>query len=155
AGKMLAVGWEDDDTVVLFDTGTNSVLLGLHERGAPVYFLAFAPDGKRLLTSGQDRAVKEWPLVPEGEQPHLKRLPGFSVAAVTCSPDGKTLAVRGTRTVARDVVHEVKLLDAVTGQERAVLGGHKGAIQAVAFAPDGKRLVTGGSDGTLRVWDAL
>jgi RNA polymerase sigma factor (sigma-70 family) len=34
-----------------------------------------------------------------------------------------------------------------------LLVGHKGAVRAVAFGPDGKTVVTGGADGTLRIWD--
>jgi WD40 repeat protein/serine/threonine protein kinase len=34
------------------------------------------------------------------------------------------------------------------------LVGHKGGVIAVVFSPDGQRLVTGGKDGTARVWDA-
>jgi WD40 repeat protein len=33
-------------------------------------------------------------------------------------------------------------------------GGHVGHIQAVLFTPDGKHLVTAGSDNTIRLWDA-
>ncbi|HLJ93117.1 MAG TPA: protein kinase, partial [Gemmataceae bacterium] len=38
--------------------------------------------------------------------------------------------------------------------EHLTLMGHKGGITAVAFAPDGQRLLTGGTDGTARLWDA-
>jgi WD40 repeat protein len=31
--------------------------------------------------------------------------------------------------------------------------GHDGSVEAVAVTPDGQRIVSGGSDGTLRVWD--
>ena len=39
-------------------------------------------------------------------------------------------------------------------QERATLTGHTGRVEAVAVAPDGSWLATGGQDGTVRIWDA-
>jgi WD40 repeat protein/serine/threonine protein kinase len=37
--------------------------------------------------------------------------------------------------------------------EHLTLAGHKGGVTALAFAPDGQRLVTGVTDGTTHVWD--
>ena len=35
-----------------------------------------------------------------------------------------------------------------------MLRGHTGGILSVAFSPDGKRIVSGSEDTTLKVWDA-
>jgi WD40 repeat protein len=41
-----------------------------------------------------------------------------------------------------------------SGRELMVLWGHQGGVLSVAYSPDGSHIVTGGSDGTWRAWDA-
>jgi WD40 repeat protein len=48
----------------------------------------------------------------------------------------------------------VKVWDAATGSETLTLKAHTQAVNTVAMSPDGKRLVTGSSDGKVKVWDA-
>jgi WD40 repeat protein len=48
----------------------------------------------------------------------------------------------------------VPVWDVETGEVTLTLTGHEAEATAVAFSPDGQRLVTGARDGTARLWDA-
>jgi WD40 repeat protein len=48
----------------------------------------------------------------------------------------------------------VKLWDAATGREMLTLEGHNSKLYCVDFSPDGRRLVSGGRDRTIRIWSA-
>jgi WD40 repeat protein len=43
--------------------------------------------------------------------------------------------------------------DVATGESLLTLAGHTIGVDQVAFTPDGDRLLTGGADGTARLWD--
>ncbi|HVR72003.1 MAG TPA: c-type cytochrome domain-containing protein [Vicinamibacteria bacterium] len=116
-------------------------------RPAPVYALAFAPDGKTLAVAGH----KEVRLIDLSTGTIARTLLGASdtVRAVAFSPDGKTLAggggppARGGETV---------LWNAETGEEIRRVEGHRDFVYAAAFSPNGRFLATGSYDRGIRLW---
>jgi hypothetical protein len=48
----------------------------------------------------------------------------------------------------------VKIWDAQTGNELMTLAGHQDGVTAVAYSPNGARIVSGSSDNTVKIWDA-
>jgi WD40 repeat protein len=74
---------------------------------------------------------------------------GGDVAAF--APDGKTVAVSGFSGIESE--DTVSLFDTATGKELRSFKAHGGQVCALAFSPDGKRLVTGSWDSTVLVWD--
>ncbi len=46
----------------------------------------------------------------------------------------------------------VRLWDAATGKPIGICTGHKQAVRAAAFSPDGRTLATSSDDSTLKLW---
>jgi WD40 repeat protein len=123
-------------------------MLACHFRGkisvARQSYLAFSPDGRRLVSTGWDRTIRLWDL---NNNRLLKAMTGHTdqVNSVAFSPDGGTIVSGG-----RDSA--IRLWDVATGQER--FGGpmmHRDRAMAVAISPDGRTFITGSRDRTIRV----
>ena len=56
--------------------------------------------------------------------------------------------------VAVAVKWDAAVFDCVSRREQFALKGHKGTLAALVFTPDGRAVVTGSWDGTVRFWDA-
>jgi WD40 repeat protein len=115
--------------------------LRLRHRGY-VMSVAFSPDGKKLVSCGDDGIIATWDATSGKAVEFLKQ--SSAVSAASYSADGRHLAaVRGK---------DVSLYEMPEGYER-VIRGDVLEPTAVALSPDGKRLATGDARGALRLWD--
>lgn len=107
---------------------------------------AFAPGRDVYAVAGQHRGVELWEVLRPRREP-FAWLPA-RVGAMAFSPGaGRWLACASGRVV---MLFD---LDEPGRQVRCV--GHRSVIGALAFRYDGLQLLTGGLDGTVRLWETL
>jgi glucose repression regulatory protein TUP1 len=114
--------------------------------------LRFSPNGRLLVSASDDNTARLWNmrdgaamfLIEDKLEPTFLNNPYYTSAAF--SPDGRYVAASH-----RDGI--VRIWNARTGQLMRKLKVHINPVDDIAFMPDGKGLVSGGSDMTLMYWD--
>ncbi|MGH4035027.1 WD40 repeat domain-containing protein [Actinomycetota bacterium Odt1-20B] len=166
-----------DHTVRVWDARDGHALLKMsHDKD--VWDVAFSPDGARIASVGEDGTARVWDSLDGREL--LRIVTGFATG-VDFSRDGHHIVTAGDNAVvwhSRSGREDLRVpgsawnvafspadppriaiareesaivVDASSGREIAGLT-HDEMVMSVAFSPDGRRLATGSSDGTARVW---
>ena len=107
--------------------------------------VAFSPDGRTLAVADASGAVSLLDPTSGKVVREFSGGTGKTLTALAFSPDGRTVAVAGADTV-------IRLLELSTGRVLFTLRGHMAPILDVAFARDGTRLASAGTDKGA-VWD--
>jgi WD40 repeat protein len=141
-GKQAATG-ALDGRVVLWDLKTGKELRRLRDPDGCGRWLAFSADGKSLISGARLPKVRFWDLTRAGALHTLEEPKGVSWGPLAISPDGKTLAVGNQSTLL--------LYDPGTGKGQRFGGHGQSLVWQVAFSPDGRRVASLGSDGTMIV----
>jgi WD40 repeat protein len=116
-----------------------------------VSFVAFSDDSRKVLTGSHDETAILWD-APSGKKLRTFRSDLFGFAL---SRDGRQVLTTdsiGDRSNRRYIA---SLWDAVSGSQLRVFDGHSDYLYSVAFSPDGQYLLTGSSDHSTILWDAL
>ena len=90
--------------------------------------VAYSPDGKTIVSGSYDRTIKVW---DAGVWAPTRQI------ASTLSADASPACLAGT-------------LELKASKE----GAHSSAVLSVTYSPDGKTIVSGSVDKTIKVWDA-
>ncbi len=168
----LALSGSTDGTVQLWDVSAGRLLRVLRGHTGPVHSVALTSDGRyaltgsalfvvrndgeRLFTCGQ---LKLWDTAAGWCLPVFEEQTD-AVTAVGLSADGRHAVTGGGQSVIqRDNGRFVQfglvyLWELATGRRLHTFVGHRGAVTSVCLSCDGRYLLSGSTDATVKLWDA-
>ena len=109
----------------------------------PILNFSFSSEGS-ILAVGSTERIR---LIGKTEQTHFKEVSNTEISyeGLLFSPDDSML-------ICGHFDGRIQLLDVTTGDILATLDGHTNMIEALAFSPDNKTLISVGN-GTILLWD--
>ncbi len=136
-------------------TGVPRIVINSMGHSAKVQNLNFTPDGEKIISISEDKTVRVWS-ANTGEM--LKKFESQigdgsngMLYASALSPDGNLLAFAGYTLTPDNQVY-IAIVDISKGVQVATALGHTNVVNSLAFTGNGKYLVSGSDDGTLKVW---
>ena len=148
-GKWFAAG-SKDNTVRLWEAATGRELLNLAGNIGFITSVAFSADSRTIAASGLSGGIKLWEVMTGRELPKLAghaetvNSIAFNAAGVLASASNdKTIKLWDTTAIA----------NGGAGRELRTLTGHGGEVYSLAFSSDGARLVSGSSNGEVKIWN--
>jgi WD40 repeat protein len=148
-GKYIAFGGESAN--VYIRNLNNKPAFVTYTNTAPITALAWSRNGKFIASGGRDGKVHVWS-VATGKD--VFSTPNYSgkVTSLAWSPTALSLIASASSDSRVDVwdISKSYIENPVVPYEEK----HAGSIDGVAWSPDGKEIVSGDEEGTLRIWDA-
>ena len=139
--EIVSAGYDNTLRIWPMDGGNPTV----RTLASPLNSVAIAPDGE-IVTAGATGMV--YFLTPKGEMRGEVQASPTPIISVIVSPDGKLVAAAGIR-------GSVAIIDRKARKLVRTLIGPGLPVWSVAFFPDSRTLLTGGTDRMIRRWDAI
>jgi WD40 repeat protein len=156
-GNTLGQREQPSGSLRLWDLATGKEIRQFEGHTKDIRRVAISSDGKQLLSASFDGTVRLWDL-QTGKEVKKFDGPGNFVEAVSFTPDGKRAVCSYGPATTQALYDEdprcsLKLWDLATGKEIKQFKGHGGPVLCLAVSRDGRRLVSGSTDKTMRLWE--
>ena len=141
SADFILFGRDTDATVRVWDAQTGEPVKVLNGHTADVQSASFDPSGERIVTASSDGTARVWN-ASTGETLFVLKGHNDYLSSALFNPDA-------TRIITSSYDMSVRVWDANQGRELMKLDG---AGANADISPDGKCLVSGTANGTIRVW---
>ncbi len=146
-----------DESLRLWDLTTGKEIRQFQGHTKDIRRVAISPDGKQLLSGSFDGTMRLWD-IQTGKEVKCFNGPGHFVESVAFTSNGKrVICSYGPRVVEaiqeEDARCSLRLFDLNTGKELKQFKGHTAPILSLAISADGRYLVSGSADRTMRLWE--
>jgi WD40 repeat protein len=135
-----------DTTLRIWEPINGNLIVG-YQTSQALFGLAWAPDSTRIVVGGTGSVV--WVVKADVEKLiySYNMSNSLFVADVAWSPDGTHITAGGQETA--------HILNASNGSKIYAYERQLGAIDALCWSPDSKRIASGSDDSTVQVWEAV
>lgn len=145
----------DGDTIEVWELPTGKLRRTLKPGDEEVRAIALSPDVRTLASAGANSTITLWNL--NTGEPMQTLTSVNDIHSLAFSPDGRTLAV-GLSPIRRngdlsESGDSLQLWNVQTQAEIASWQGHTNAVSSVVFTADGKTLISGSWDGSIKFWE--
>jgi WD40 repeat protein len=144
------LAWSDGGTIHRWDAIKGSLIKAVHVDAGPTVSAVFSRDGRSAANQTREKGTELW------DTSSGKKLGVYpSAAGVDISPDGATLALAApAKSDGSESGGLIQLYEIASGKAAESFTGADDLFQALAFAPDGRSLASGGAnDGRVHRWD--
>ncbi|KAF8751543.1 WD domain, G-beta repeat [Rhizoctonia solani] len=151
--RVRQVYWPRTKGLVRFEGSAfedrRSAALATWATGSSVNKLALSPDGKRMVSGGDDGTISVWDVSTGRRVLGPLQKHRDAVWSVAFSPDGRQISSGSYDGM-------VYISDAYTGSTlHGPLEGHTANVPFLSYSPSGLYLASASEDHTIRIWDPI
>jgi len=123
---------------------------------APIHAADFSPDGKTIVSGGEDNTVFWWQVESGGQiNSYQMSTEGGTIEYIAFHPDGNSVAVQHSTT--DSTVIQMQLLELPTGEILQNFYSEADILAGISFSPDGNHIYelscVDGGECSLATWD--
>lgn len=148
-GTMLATcGSEDTPSIRIWQSDTGDLIQEFTGHNYGVYDIAWAQGGEFLLSVGGDDTARLWNVAEGWEEGTVLEFEGTLLHVLWLEESQSVVLAAASGTMMSFP------LDNTDDDDMAWLDAHTASLYSLSWSPDSDYVAAGGSDATVRVWDA-